>query len=134
MKIFALLALSFLSLATLAQMPGGMNRSGNGQQMTGRFYGKIVDANNKGIEAASVILVTDRIDSATKQKKEVIIDGMLTTATGDFSLENVPLFARYRLKVSGIGFKPIEQPVQFQMPNRNDMSSRDQTAMLGAID
>jgi outer membrane receptor protein involved in Fe transport len=134
MKIFTLIALSLLALSTYAQMPGGMNRGGNGQQMTGRFYGKIVDVNNKGIEAASVTLVTDKMDTVTKQRKEVVVNGMLTTATGDFSLENVPVFARYKLKVSGIGFKPYEQAVQFSRPSQNSINSNDPNAMLGALD
>jgi outer membrane receptor protein involved in Fe transport len=134
MKTWVLLALSLLSLTTYAQMPGG-NRGGNGQQMNGRFYGKIVDPTNKGIDAASVTLVTERMDTATKQRKEVVVNGMLTTATGDFSLENVPLFGKYKLKVTGIGFKPYEQAVQFQMPNRNGMNNGgDPSAMLSAID
>lgn len=91
-----------------------------------------MDASNKGVEAASVTLVTNRMDSATKQQKEVIVGGMLTTGTGDFSLENVPVFGRYRLKVTGIGFKSIEQAVGFDRPNMNGGS--DPSAMLGALD
>ena len=88
MKLTYLLVGLVISLASLAQMPG--NRTG-GQMPTGRFYGKIVDAANKGIEAASVVLVQDKLDSVTKKRKEVIVGGMLSAANGDFSVENVPV-------------------------------------------
>ncbi len=71
---------SFLLLFSAnAQMPGGQR---GGQQISGRFYGKVVDASNKGVDAASVTLVQDRMDSATKKRKEFIVGGILTTSTG----------------------------------------------------
>ena len=116
MKCFVFLAGLMISLSALAQQ--GMNPNRGGQSMSGRFYGKIVDAANKGIEAASVFLVQDRMDSATKQRKEVVVGGMLTAANGDFSIENVPVMGRYKLRVTGIGYKTLEQAVQFQRPTR----------------
>jgi hypothetical protein len=135
-KIFVLAVFCITITLSFAQMPGGgFQRGGQqGQMPTGRFYGKIVDASNKGIEAASVVLVTTKMDSVTKKPKEVVVGGMLTTGTGDFSIENVALFGRYRLKVSGIGYKTVEQQVAFEMPNRNAMSNGDPSAMLGALD
>ena len=117
-------------------MPGGFNRGGgNGGQMpTGRLYGKILDANNRNIEAASVTLVTNRMDTTTKKMKEVIVGGMLSSKTGNFSIDNVPLFGRYTLKITGIGFKTYEKAVGFAMPARDAMSSGDMSAMLGALD
>lgn len=117
-------------------MPGGFTRGGaaGGQMPAGRLYGKVVDGSNKGVEAASVTLVTSRMDTATKKMKEMIVSGMLTSKTGNFSLENVPLMGRYTLRISGIGFKPYEKPAGFDMPNRSAMSSGDMTAMLGALD
>ncbi len=87
--------------------------------MTGRFYGRVVDAANKGIEAASVILVTQKRDSVTKQTSEVVVGGMLTAPNGDFSIENVPAMGRYKLKVTGIGYKDYEKEVRFEI-DRND--------------
>jgi outer membrane receptor protein involved in Fe transport len=133
-KIFALAVLFAGILPAFSQMPGGAQRNGQGgQQMTGRFYGKVVDAANKGVEAASVTLVTNRMDSASRTMKEVIVGGMLTTASGDFSVESVPLFGRYRLRITGIGYKPFEQAVQFEAPNRN-AGNPDPSAMLSLID
>jgi hypothetical protein len=72
------------------QRPGG---AGNGQQMNGRMYGKVVEAQSgKPVEAASIQLIQSRMDTATKKRKDIIIAGMLTKANGEFSLENIPLF------------------------------------------
>ena len=112
----------------MMQRPGG----GNGQQMTGRMYGKVVEAQSgKAIEAASVQLVQNRLDTATKQRKEVIISGMLTKANGEFTLENIPLFGQSTLKITAIGLKPLEQKVGFEMKMQ---PGADMSAMLGAID
>ncbi|HEY0066988.1 MAG TPA: outer membrane beta-barrel protein [Flavisolibacter sp.] len=134
-KILAVTVLSVIAFFANAQLPGmpGAGQRNGGQMPTGRFYGKIVDASNKGIDAASVTLVTERMDSATRQRKEVIVGGMLTSGTGDFSVENVPLMGRYKLRVTGIGYKSYEQAVAFEMPNRN-AAGNDPMAMLGAID
>jgi outer membrane receptor protein involved in Fe transport len=128
-KIIGLVLLILITHVALAQMPGGMRPGGGGQAPTGRFYGKVVDGNRKAVEAASVTLVTTRMDSATRQPKEVIIGGMLTAANGDFSLENIPLMGRYKLRITGIGYQQYEAAVAFEMPNRNDPS-----AMIGALD
>lgn len=98
---------------------------------TGRFYGKIVDVSGKGVEAASVVLLATKMDSVTKKPAEVVAGGMLTTASGDFSIDNVPLMGRYKLKVTGIGFKAYEKPVAFEMPRNG---GGDPLAMLGALD
>jgi outer membrane receptor protein involved in Fe transport len=128
MKILVLLTGLILSVASYAQQPGG-NRNG-GNQMTGRFYGRIVDAANKGVEAASVVLVANRMDTATKQRKEVVVGGMLTAANGDFSIENVPVMAQYKLRITGIGYKKLEQTVAFERPT----GGGDPSAMMGALD
>ena len=113
----------------MMQRPGG---SGNGQQMNGRMYGKIVEAQSgKPVDAASVQLVQSRMDTVTKKRKDVVIAGMLTKANGEFSLENVPLFGQSKLKITAIGFKPIEQPAGFEIKMQ---PGADMSAMLNAID
>ena len=55
-------------------MPGGGgNRPGGTRsQVTGAFYGKIIEAKtSKPIEYASVQLLQNRFDSASKKRKEV---------------------------------------------------------------
>ena len=134
-KVFALMSFVLFTLAATAQNPT-FNRRQGGQMPTGRFYGKVVDAANKAVEAASVTLVTKQMDTATKQTKEAVIGGMLTDKKGNFSVENVPLMGRYTLKVTIIGFKTVEKPVAFDMPNREAMANAggDPTALLGAVD
>src|SRR5687768_8933643 len=117
--IFALFAI-FQSVH--AQMPGagggqGGNRQGGGQQMNiGHFYGRIVDkATNKGLDAASVQLFQNKFDTATKKRADVVIGGMLTGRNGDFSLENLPVFGQFKLVITAIGYKPIEQKISFDI-------------------
>jgi outer membrane receptor protein involved in Fe transport len=125
MRNFYLVMFCMLLAAGLAAQTRG-----GAQQMSGRFYGKVVDANNKPIDAASVTLVQEKADSAGAQK-ETIVGGMLTRGNGDFSLENIPAGGRYKLRVTGIGFKTFEQPVAFAPANRG---SGDPSAMLTALD
>lgn len=115
-KFFFLLIILACIETSFSQAPAG--RNGN-QMPAGRFYGKVTDAANKGIQATSVTLVQRKMDTATKETKEIIIGGQLTTPKGDFSIENVPLMGKYTLKVTGIGYRPYEQSVAFQMPARN---------------
>src|SRR5829696_9846084 len=107
-KIFTMLSVVLCTLVLSAQNPMNRGAMPGGQMPTGRFYGKVVDASNKGIEAASITLVTSRMDTATKKMKETVVGGMLSSKSGDFSIENVPLFGRYNIKITGIGFKTIE--------------------------
>src|SRR5438105_1046327 len=95
-----------------AQVPAGNRAAGAAQQMTGAFYGKIIDSiTGKPIEAASVQLVQNRFDTVTKKRKDVIVNGMLTKNNGDFNLEKIPMMGQYVLKISAIGFKPYEAKV-----------------------
>ena len=130
MKVFTITALFVIStLYIAAQPPGGGNR-GSGQQITGRLYGKIVEASTgKPVEYASVQLLQNRMDTITKQRKEIAIGGMLTQANGDFSIENVPAFGPLKFKVTGIGFKEYTQTVSFDLKRGGD-----QRAMLNALD
>lgn len=82
----------------------------------GRFYGRIIDEKtDKGIDAASVQLIGSKFDSVNKTRRDTIISGMLTRKSGDFSLENLPVMGKYRLSVSAIGYKAVEQPVAFNL-------------------
>ena len=112
-----------ISVSVFAQPPSGGARGG-GQSMTGRLYGKIVEAKSgKAIEYASVQLVR------TANNTETILGGMLTRSNGDFTIENVPLMGPMQLKVTGIGLKEYTQPVAFDIKPGGDMS-----AMMNALD
>jgi outer membrane receptor protein involved in Fe transport len=130
-----LILLSFLVGMGFSQMPGGMGagRPGGGQNMNmGRLYGKILDAKtNKPVEAVSIQLIQNKFDTITKKRKDTIISGMLTTKAGNFSLENLPIMGNFRLKITAIGFKTIEQKVAFELKFGQ---GGDMTQALNAID
>lgn len=120
MRKILMFVLMIASTSTLmAQFPGGGGgRPGGGGAgaSIGHFYGRIVDAkSSKGVDAASVQLIQSKFDTVTKTRKDVVVGGMLTKANGDFSIEGLPLFGNYRLKVTAIGYKEIEQKVAFEM-------------------
>jgi outer membrane receptor protein involved in Fe transport len=125
------LSLSF----TFAQFPGGAGGRMGGQNMNlGHFYGKIVETTSgKPVEAASVQLIQNKFDSLSKKRKDVIVSGMLTTKKGEFSLENLNIMASYKLKITAIGFKPIEQKVSFEL-NMGAARNGDFSSMLSGVD
>ncbi len=123
--------LLFLSVQVNAQIPGG-GRPGGAQNMNmGRFYGRIIDGKtNKSLEAASVQLIQNKMDTATKKRKDVVVSGQLTKGNGDFSLENLPIMGQFKLKITAIGYLPLEQAVKFDI----NMNGGDFTKMLNNID
>jgi hypothetical protein len=122
--------LLIFSLSAFSQ--GRPARSGVQGMNNGRFYGRIVDEkNDKGIDAASVQLIASKFDSLSRTRRDTIIAGMLTHKSGDFSLENLPVRGRYRLSVSAIGFKSVEQPVSFNM---NFSPGQDMSQAMAALD
>ena len=133
-KVIIVLASVLATYISFSQNPfaGGL-RPGNRPQVNGSFYGKLVETKSgKPVEYASVQLIQNRYDSVSKQRKEVVVAGMLTKANGEFNLENIPAFGQFKLKISAIGFKPYEQTVGFDMKrggNTGDMSSA-----LGSLD
>ncbi len=134
---FLLICVLMLSITVAnAQMPGGGgNRPAGGQNMNmGHFYGKILDSvNNKPLEAASVLLIQNKFDTATKKRKDVVVGGMLTNKKGEFSLENLNIMAQYKLKITAIGFKTFEEKVAFQL-NMAGAKTGDMSSMLSAVD
>jgi outer membrane receptor protein involved in Fe transport len=100
------------SLPTMAQLPNMGGRSMN----VGRFYGKILDSiSGKGIEYAVVQLHGTKFDSVSKTWKPAIITGQLTNAAGEFSLENLTPFGSFTLKITALGYKPMEMKVAFNL-------------------
>jgi outer membrane receptor protein involved in Fe transport len=131
MRFLTLLFFITVTVTTYAQFPGGGRPGGGGQQMNmGRLYGKIVDSKTgKPIDAATVTLTQNRFDSVSKTRKEVIVTGQLTKANGEFSLESLNIMGQYKLKITAIGYKQIEQKAGFTMSAGGDMSQ-----MLNNID
>ena len=113
-KIALLLSIVVSAFVIQAQpqpQPGIANR-----QMPpaiGRLYGKVADSTGKGIQDASVLLLQDRFDTATKKKKEVLLRGVSTQANGDFNMEDLPVAGEFKLSITATGFKAKDQQVKF---------------------
>ncbi len=130
-------AFSLILLVQVASSQPGMGGAGRtgGQQMNGRLYGRIVDSvSGKPVELASVQLIQNKFDSASKKRKDMVIAVMLSKPNGDFSFDNIPLFGQYKLLVTLIGFKIVEQKVSFELKMPAGGTGGDMTAMLSMID
>ena len=104
---------------TFAQVPTGRPSTGGNMNM-GHFYGKVVDANKKGIDGATVQLKGSKFDPTTKKASEVILGTMITATNGDFSFDNLSVMGNFKLIISGIGFKKLEKQISFNLkPNGN---------------
>src|SRR5450432_1924185 len=117
-----------------AQGFSGGRARGSGKQSPaiGHFYGRIVDAKtNKGMDGTSVQLLMTIFDPATQKSRDSVVRGAITPSNGDFSFENLPVLGNYRLKLTAIGYKPIDQHVAF---NLKDAQSVDPEQRVGAID
>jgi outer membrane receptor protein involved in Fe transport len=118
-KIFRIwLPLTLAGISLKAQFPGG------GQNMNiGHLYGKVLDATGKPIESASVQLLQNKMDTVSKKRKEVIVAGMLSNKKGEFSLENLGVLSTYKLSITALGFKVLEQKITFEIKRGGDMNS-----------
>ncbi len=145
MKTVLVLFLFAFSVAGVsAQFPGGGGAgrgggrgAGGANASIGHFYGKLVDSKtNKGLDAVSVQLFMAKFDTTTKKRKDTLVGGMLTRANGEFSIENLPVFGRYTLKLSAIGYTPIEQQIAFtlKMPSQDGSGNADMSTALAGVD
>ena len=133
-QVLCFLVLICLARIVSAQFPGVGGRTGGQNMNMGHFYGKIVDAaTNKGIDAVSVQLIQNKLDSVTKKRRDVVVAGMLTDKKGEFSLESLAVLATYKLKITAIGYKTIEQKAVFEM-NMGTAKPGDFTSMINAVD
>ena len=123
-----------LTAHTYAQMQGGGGNRGGQNFNVGHFYGKVIDAaTNKPIDAASIQLIQSKFDTATNKRKDVVVSGMLTTKKGEFSLENLAVMGAYKLKITAIGYKPIDQKAAFEL-NMGGARTGDMSSMMSAVD
>jgi ferric enterobactin receptor len=110
-----LLIMVFLAGAFSLQAQFPVGGAGKGIPNMGHVYGKLIDSSGHPISEASVLLMQNKYDTATKKSKQVLLKGLTTTAKGEFSFEDLPIFGTLKLKISASGYKPIEQNVQFQV-------------------
>jgi outer membrane receptor protein involved in Fe transport len=111
-KIYLFITLFLLSMSAWAQAPGGPGgRMPMG--MNGHVYGKVIDPDGKPVPYASVIVLQNRMDSATKKMKEKLLKGALTKGNGEFSLEDLPGRGPLKLRITATGYKTVDQAVSF---------------------
>lgn len=119
--------LTFTVSLVIAQggFPGGGNNGNMASMMKnaknmniGRLYGKVIDSKTKKpVEYASVVLLWFNKDS--------LIAGGLAKENGDFSLEQLPPYGGYRLRISFIGYKNYDTKVYIVPPNKIDQDLGD---------
>ncbi len=132
MKYIYILVFAILTqLNSYAQYPGaaGARGAGAGTNM-GRFYGKVVDANKKGLEGVTIQLKGNKFDVATKKSTEVILGTMLTASNGDFSFENLSVMGNFKLIVTGVGIKRLEKQIGFNIKMGAGQNMQDMMAMV----
>lgn len=111
MKKIILAALIFVTAQTYAQYPKAMPAA---MKNSGHLYGKITAVDGKPIEGASVLLLHQQMDTATKKMKMLLITGVMTKNNGDFNFSGVPVMGKLQLRVSNSGFKTLIQDVSFK--------------------
>jgi len=120
-NILFLILVLFACSPAFSQMPQGNMQSmmKNAKNMNiGRFYGKVIDAKTKKpVEYASVVLLWFNKDS--------LIAGGLAKENGDFSLDQLPPYGGYRLRISFIGYKNYETKVYIVPPNKIEQDLGD---------
>lgn len=111
-KLFFLLLLS-ITVAANAQPPAG--RPGSFTSMNaGHIYGKVVDAKtNKGIDGASLQLIGNRFDTATRKMVSYTLRAGISQGNGDFDFDQLPVMGKLTLKVSAIGYAESVQTIDF---------------------
>jgi len=137
-----LVLISFLMVCftTNAQFPGMGGRPGgaagaNQNTNIGHFYGKIQDPKTKkGVEGVTVQLKGNKFDTATKKMKEVTLGTIITKSNGDFTFDNLSLFGNFKLKLSAIGYKTIEQAITFGIKFPQGGAAPDFSKMMAMAD
>jgi outer membrane receptor protein involved in Fe transport len=117
-----------ISGTAIAQMPG---RAGGQNMNMGHFYGKVIDANNnKPLEAASVQLTQNKMDTVTKKRRDFVVAAMLTNKKGEFSIDKLPVLTSYNILITAIGFTPFTEKIAFNLK----MNGGDMSQILNAVD
>ena len=113
-KILLLIAVFIITGEAYAQFPQA--KTGSVKNM-GHLYGKITDADSKPVNGASVLIMQQKMDTATKKMKMILVTGMTTKANGDFDFAELPVMGKLQIRISNSGYKAVEQDVSF-MPKR----------------
>lgn len=116
-KLLLAAGILLLTAQVHAQFPmgGGAAKGQQAAMNIGHMYGKVVDSLDRPLAEASVVLLQNKFDSASKKRKDVLLKAMNTNSKGEFSFDELPMFGPLKLKISAVGYKPLEQTVSFQM-------------------
>src|SRR5258705_12994779 len=91
--LMGLMAITALQLA--AQFPGAASgKQGQQAPSIGHIYGKVTDSTGASVNGSSVLLLQSRLDTATKKRKEVLLNGITTKANGEFSFNDLPVLGQ----------------------------------------
>ena len=146
---FTILFFLLVSYSFAQQRAGrtGGTQGGGRNMNVGHLYGKIVDSKtNKGIDAVSVQLIGNKFDTVTKKAKDYIVATVLSQSNGDFSMDNLPVFGKFKLRATAVGYTDLNQQVSFDIKfpqgggNQGGNNSDDQGGnnrmqqILGMID
>lgn len=109
--LYLLLAVFFIALESTAQIERENPPTPDNPRImiaSHRIVGKVVDRNNKALEAVSVQLYGYFKGSG----RDSLVSGMLTRSNGDFVFENFPQADSFRLLISGIGYSNWQKSIQ----------------------
>lgn len=129
MNFIILIMVMLASMNVDAQMQR-TRPSGGSAMNVGRMYGKVVDANTgKPIEAVSIQLSQNKMDTTDHTMKETVVAANLTDKKGQFSIDKLPVMGKFSLLISAIGYDPVIEEVHFDIKPGGDMSQ-----MMNAVD
>lgn len=132
--ILSLLVINFLCINhAFAQLNGGRNMGGGQNMNVGRFYGKLVDEAGKPVEGASLQLIQNKLDTATRKKRDFVLAIVLSNKKGEFSIENLPVMGTFKLRITAVGYKMYDEKQAFTL----DMTAArngDYSSMLNGVD
>ena len=113
-KILLLIAVFIGTGAAYAQNSQGIPAS---IKNAGHVYGKVIDADGKPVDGASVLMMQQKMDTVTKKLKMILVAGATTKNNGDFNFGGLSIADKLQLRISNTGYKALSVNVSF-MPAR----------------
>ncbi|TRZ82237.1 MAG: TonB-dependent receptor [Sediminibacterium sp.] len=130
-NIYIVISFLLIQINSNAQYPAAAGaRAGGANMNQGHFYGKIIDANKKGIEGVTLQIKGSKFDPATKKNTEAILGTMLTATNGDFSFESLPVMGNFKLSISSVGYKKLEKQLSFGIKMGGGQSMQEMMALV----
>lgn len=103
---------SFFFVMMLLAINGFAQAPGKTPPAIGHLYGKVLDSTGKAIAEASVLILENKFNPETKKSKTVLLKGINTRNNGEFSLEELPIVSKLKLRISAVGYKPYEKDIE----------------------